>query len=751
MTGESTVDSHPPRLPQDTMAVIDAAEGSVKQGNRFGTFSGVFTPSILTILGVVMYLRFGWVVGNVGLGGALLVVVIAHLITTATGLSISTIATNRTVGAGGAYNIISRSLGAPTGAAIGLPLFFGQALSVSFYVVGFTESIVALVPEAPFKPVAAGVCVVLGLVAMKSANFALKIQYVVMALIGLSLVSFFTGTTPYFPRTIEWTGPEGGESFAGVFAVFFPAVTGIMAGVGMSGDLDDPRRALPRGTMLAILAGFIVYMAFPIWLATNASMSSLQKNPQVVWEVSSVPALIYVGIWGATLSSAIGSLLTAPRTLQAVANDGILPRFLAKGHGPNNEPRAGAAVTFGLAMGGIMLGNLDVIANILTMFFLATYGLTNLACGLERWAASPSFRPEFRVPAWVSLLGALACFYVMSIIDLVAMIGALIVCLGIYALVQRRALGTTYGDARHGIWAAIVRMALFRLRRAEFHPQNWRPNLIILGGGLQHRPYLLQLGSAVVQDRGVVTYFHLLRGTVSENAGIRRELLDDLDHRVAQAFPNVFYRVDVVDDIYGGAVSTAQSYGLGNFEANTVMLGWPKDVSRFDGYAGMLRDLVALDRSLFIVNYRPERGFGQYRNIHIWWGGLQGNGGLMLLLAFLLMGDEHWKNANASLLVAVDTPEEKALVEHKIRRVLDSVRLRATPIVLLRNGRDVREIMREQSFGADLAIIGARIPGPEEPVGPYYERMSGLLANLPTTILVRSALTFSSEPVLLTP
>ena len=108
---------------------------------RFGAFGGVFTPSILTILGVVMYLRLGWVVGNAGLAGALLIVLLAHLISVVTGLSVSSIATNRTVGPGGAYFMISRSLGGPAGAAIGIPLFFAQALSIAFYVVGFVESL----------------------------------------------------------------------------------------------------------------------------------------------------------------------------------------------------------------------------------------------------------------------------------------------------------------------------------------------------------------------------------------------------------------------------------------------------------------------------------------------------------------------------------------------------------------------------------------------------------------------------------
>lgn len=723
---------------------------------RFGTFSGVFTPSILTILGVVMYLRFGWVVGNAGLVGALVIVGISHLITLTTGLSISTIATNRTVGAGGAYYIISRSLGAPSGAAIGLPLFMAQALSVAFYAVGFAESIQLLAKNTspylldflPLRPVATLACVVLTLLAVKSADVAIKTQYVVMAAIGVSLVSFFAGTGPSPPPSIEYAAPEGGESFGVVFAVFFPAVTGIMAGVGMSGDLRDPRRSLPLGTLLSILVGLVVYTAFPIWLASNATLADMREKPYIVWDIAAMPSLIYIGIMGATLSSAVGSILTAPRTLQALSMDGLVPRYFGKGHGEHNEPRVATVLTFLIALGGVWLGDLDSIANTLTMFFLATYGLTNLSCGLELWAASPAFRPQFRVPWWVCFLGAIACFYVMSIIDLLAMFAAMIICGAIYGVTQRRVLGTTYGDARHGIWSALVRTALHQLRRATFHPSNWRPNLVIMGGDVEQRGHLLELGNAIVQDRGVVTFFHLLEGEVRGMAEQRRALLSDRESQIASDWPNVFFRVDVADNVPHGIVQVAQSYGLGNFEANTVMMGWPRKAERQRDYARALCDLAALDKSLLLVDYKRDRGFGAQRSVHIWWGGLKGNGGLMILLAFLMTAHDGWRSAEVSLMTIVGSEDEQAQAKRNLRRILAHARVTATPVVMLRDGRSVTEVMAEASHGADLAIIGMRLPDPDAETDESFARMGAILDALPTTILVYSARNFPGEPVL---
>lgn len=713
---------------------------------RFGAFAGVYTPSVLTILGVVMYLRFGWVVGNAGLAGALVIVAVAHAISFATGLSVASIATNRTVGAGGAYFMISRSLGMPTGAAVGIPLFLGQALSVSFYIVGFSESLARLFPGVPQQEVSLGVCVVLTALSLKSTSLALRTQYIVMAMIAVSLVSFFTGRPANAPAELAWLPPAEHADFAEVFAIFFPAVTGIMAGVGMSGDLKDPRRAIPRGTLWAIGTGFAIYLAFPFWLASNAAPDALKNDPEIVWAIARIPALIYVGVWGATLSSALGSLVVAPRTLQALAQDRVLPRILGRGSGLSHEPRVGMVVTLAIAAVGIVLGDLNSIANVLTMFFLVTYGLTNLACGLERWAASPSFRPRFRVPAWVSLFGAGASFYVMSVIDPIAMTVALGICAVLYLVTQRRHLSTTFGDARHGIWAALVRTALLQLRRVEFHPSNWRPNLIIMGGAVSERGHLLELGSTIAQEQGIVTYFHLIRGTVEEKAKDRPALQRSMDEKFAAEYPNVFFRVDITANIYEGMVDAAQSYGVGSFEANTVMMGWLNTPDRAADYFATLRRLTALDRSLLLVHMIPNAGFQKYGRIQIWWGGLEGNGGLMLLLAFLITSDARWQAAEVEVITVVNNARDKEEAERGIAEVIDNARLRATSqVVLNEGGTPVQHIMRAHSYGADLAIIGLRPPEVGDDPDEYLARMNTILDALPTTVLVRSARNFKSE------
>ena len=288
--------------------------GSVEQATGLGTFGGVFTPSILTILGVIMYLRFGWVVGNAGLIGTLIIVTISTAITFLTALSVCAIATDRVVRAGGAYYMISRSLGIETGGAVGISLYFAQAVSVALYTLGFAESVVnAQINIFGFSfnfqdwglnqtYVALIITVFVGILAITSADLAIKAQYFIMAAIALSLVAFAFGT-PLPGVEPQWLNapPSTALPFWTVFAVFFPAVTGIMAGVNMSGDLKDPIKSLPTGTLAAVGTGYAIYMILPIFMAMRADSASLINEDIFVMQETALKGFgftMLLGVWG---------------------------------------------------------------------------------------------------------------------------------------------------------------------------------------------------------------------------------------------------------------------------------------------------------------------------------------------------------------------------------------------------------------------------------------------------------------------
>ena len=329
---------------------------------KFGTFSGVFTPSILTILGVIMYLRLPTIIGQAGLWATLAIIVIAHIISVTTGLSVSSIATDKKVQAGGTYYMISRSLGLSIGGTLGLALFVGLSFSVSLYIIGFAESFLGYWGWETNRNMirGAGTLALLAvtIITLISTTLALRMQFVIMAAIILSLVSILVGQHTYDAADPALTLPAagGGVSLMLLFGIFFPAVTGFEAGVSMSGDLKDPKKSIPKGTIWAVTVGLVVYIALSCFLAYTVDADALAGDPQVLLRIARVPELVVAGIWGATISSALGSILGAPRILQATAVDNITPRVFARGVGAGNEPRNALLVTFVIAEAGILIG-----------------------------------------------------------------------------------------------------------------------------------------------------------------------------------------------------------------------------------------------------------------------------------------------------------------------------------------------------------------------------------------------------------
>lgn len=411
---------------------------SIKKVVKFGTFLGVFTPSILTILGVMMYLRFGWVLGNLGLPLTLLVLVAASSITFITGLSASAISTNMRVGIGGEYYMVSRSLGIQLGGAIGIPLFLCRTFSLTLYAFGLAESLAPFWPaewgEPPVQIMAAVIIVFATAVAGKSANLSLKMQIPIMVAVGLSLLALFAGVfsggiqSPEMSPNYQRSAPEG---FWYVFAVFFPAVTGFTAGVGMSGDLKNPKKSIPRGTILAVVTGFVVYFMVLLALSVTAkvdgnTLALIDPSAPPVWSKIAFlgMVLIYPGLWGAILSSAFGSILGGPRVLQALALDKIAPRFLRR-TSKTGQPTIATWVTGGIALLAVLLGDLNAVGRWVTIFFLTLYVAINLSAITEKLVGDVSYRPTIKVHWIISLLGFGAAGVVMFLINPLACVIAI--------------------------------------------------------------------------------------------------------------------------------------------------------------------------------------------------------------------------------------------------------------------------------------------------------------------------------------
>ena len=716
-------------------------EEEVVPGRRdgFGTFGGVFTPSILTILGVIMYLRFGWVVGNVGLLGTLLIVTLSVAITFLTALSISAIATDQRVRIGGAYYMISRSLGLEAGGAVGIPLYFAQALSIALYTVGFAESVVGVFPVLNEKVVGLVTTLAVAILALRSARIAIRAQYFIMAAIGLSLLSLVFGGPLENTEVEMWGVPAArAESFWTVFAVFFPAVTGIMAGVNMSGDLRDPARSLPRGTLAAVGVGYLIYMALPILLASRADASTLVEDPLIMRRLAFWGDAILLGVWGATLSSALGSILGAPRVLQALARDGVLPsrlRWLGRGEGAEDEPRLGTLLTLVVALLAVWFGNLDLIAPVLTMFFLTTYGVLNVTAGIERILGSPSFRPKFRVHWSLSIAGALGCIAVMFLINAVATVIAAVVVAAILVWLERREMRTAWGDVRRGIWMALARAGLLR-QRSNPDPKNWRPHLLVLSGAPNKRWHLIDLATSLSHNRGLMTVSSVLPLDLvgrERQTSMEETLHEYLMRRGVQSL----VRVVRAPDPYIGAERLVSAYGLGSVVPNTILLGDSEEPDHRERYCRMIVNFHEAQRNVVIVRENPHHGFGLRRRIDVWWGGLQHNGGLMTILAYLMRTSIPWRGAEVCLKMVV--PNEAALqpARTNLVRLVEGSRTGARSEVVVAGDRSFDEILHASSRDADLIFMGIAAPG--EDFSDYFESLLQRTRDLPSTVFVLAA------------
>ena len=713
---------------------------------RFGTFGGVFTPCTLTILGVIMFLRFGHVVGQAGVGYAILIVACAATITTLTALSLSAVATNTRVKGGGAYYLISRSLGAEFGGAIGVVFFLAQAISVAMYVMGFSEAFTDAFPSIGLsaRSVATATNVVVFLCVFIGAGWTIKVQYVILAILGLALISFFGGgISQADPETLRANlapGYQPGQSLFTMFALFFPAVTGIMAGANMSGDLKNPARSIPRGTILAIALTTVVYMCMAVVFGASRPRGELLANTLAIKDIAWSSALITAGIFAATLSSALGSMMGSPRILQAFARDRIWTWLspLARGSGRDNEPRNAVVLTFLICQACILLGDLNMIAPIITMAFMITYGMLNLATFYESFTGNPSYRPRFRFSHWsLSLMGAAGCACVMFLISPLWALVSIVAVAGIYRLISLQEIQARWGDVKGGYLFERTRRSLLRLEDVLYHAKNWRPIVLAFSGAGWTRVYLAVYGHWFVAGRGILTLGQVIAGELESRAERRsnqeRILYDFIKEQGLGAFPAVV----VADGLTEGIEALIQCQGLGALRPNTVLLGWPRDSAKTEAIGSTLRAISRLNQNIVLVRTaeEPEDPWEAPPGaIDVWWRG-KDNGPLMLLLAHLLACNAVWKGRRIRLIRAVDNDAARDEVTRHLNELIETSRIPATSVVV--TAEEPLAALRTASRNAAIVFVGFQPPeeGREEAL---FEHVEAMIHDLPNVVLVHS-------------
>ncbi len=719
-----------------------------------GTFAGVFTPSILTILGIILFLRLGYVVGSAGLGRAMLILLLANGISVLTTFSLSAIATNLKVKGGGDYYLISRTLGVEFGGSIGIVLYLAQSVSIAFYCIGFGEVTAALLGGGhPLLPqiVAAAAVSFLFVFAWLGADVATRFQYVVMTVLVLALISFFWGGFSRWDGallTANWTSPASPPPFWVIFAIFFPAVTGFTQGVSMSGDLKDPGRSLPLGTFTAVGLSIVVYFLAAVVFAASVDQTVLIGDYRAMQRVAVVDHLITAGVIAATLSSAMASFLGAPRILQSLAADRVFPflTFFAKGYGPTGNPRRGVLLSAAIAFITIALGNLNLVAPVVSMFFLISYGLLNYATYFEARTASPSFRPRFR---WfdhrASLVGAIACLAVMEAIDPVAGIVALAVLLAIHQYLKRTAGPARWADSQRSYHLQRIRHHLLEAAAEPEHPRYWRPQILLFSDDADRRGRLLTFASWIQGQSGFTTVVRILEGSGLKMLKAREEAQIDLLKTIQKNGVDAFPLVISAPDMSQAIQTLVQASGIGPVRANTILMNWienlPRPASRYLEvlFSRNLRtvhrfgcNIVMLAADADKWEALAEAPEGE-RRIDVWWWG-DATSRLMLLLAYLLTRTEPMDQAKIRVIASSNQHSPVRAMED-LQATIEEVRIDAEAHIVETLDADT---LVEESADAALVFIPFQIRS-DKTLDPFGGVLEETIFTLPACALVMAA------------
>ena len=584
---------------------------------RFGMVTGVYVPTLLTILGVIMYLRLGWVVGSVGLAGCWLIIAIAFTITTTTTLSMASIISNIRIGPGGAFSIITRSLGIEIGGSIGVPFYIAMAFSVVLYIFGFREGFLMLFPTLPSLLVDLILFAVVFSIVFFSTDIAFRLQYLIVAIMIASLISIVGAGMTSAP-SFEFSTFSSDTSFWVVFAVFFPAATGIMAGANMSGELSNPRKSIPIGTLAAIGTSVVVYLALSYWLAGAASPQILVGDYTIMFDLALIRWLALAGLLAATFSSAINSVIGASRVLQAMADHNIMPFsswFAVRGR--HNIPRNAILFTAIIALFALMLRELNTLATLITMFFLITYAMINIVILVEQKLNLVSFRPLIRIPIIVPFIGTAGTLFTMFVINPAFSLVALVMIVILYFILMSRHLvpSADESDVRSSLFVSLAEWAAKKsMTLPRSHGRAWRPNILIP----VDYPQDIRGVSEFLRD---ITF---PSGSVSILGIESKENGEWLDRGLAPLVED-FRKEGIYSSwtslrsasLRGGVLMSVQSMKNAFFGPNTLFLRRPVNPAQQEELSAILADELSHQMGIIMYVGHARAGLGRRRVIQL--------------------------------------------------------------------------------------------------------------------------------------
>lgn len=744
-----------------TKTTVSAGPGTTPSeadaGAKLGTFGGVFTPSVLTILGLVLFLRLGYVTGSVGLAEMLVILALSTLVSILTTVSLAALATNLRVGGGGVYFLISRTLGPAFGGAIGLVLYVAMSISVAFYAIGLGEAVASIVgTDDPYFPrfLAFGAIVFLLGVAWLGADIATKLQYVVMLCLAIAIVGYLVGVVGHLEPSLLaenfWRPPDGeGVSMWVGFAIFFPAITGFTQGVAMSGDLKTPSRSISVGTFGAIGVSTVIYLIVILSLAMVVPLEALRDDTAIMRRLSLAPWLVDVGVVAATLSSAVASIVGAPRVLQRLAADRLIKPLepFAAGVGAADNPRRGVLLSAGIALATVGLGDLNLVAPVISMFFLVTYGMINYATYSEARAANTSFRPRFRYFDWrLSLAGTAACLGTIIAINPLAGVVAVAALFALYRYLARTVQQARWADSTRGFHASSLRTNLANFSMQTDTNRDWRPCTVAFAPrDPSRRQRLCELAEWLEGGSGFTTVARIVvgKGPMARKIAGRIEL--ELQKELSDRNGTVYGRVLAADTLDGGVSAMLQAHGIGSLRTNLVLTSWFEDDcdrEKAVDHGSMIHTAIRHGCNVGIV-HTPDAGWGRLfhaagrsngQSIRVWWSD-DHTGQLLTMLAWMCTRTPFWSAATIEVLVeGADEADGE-----RVAALIDEARLPASVIGLAAPAE-----FNQLNRSADLVFAPVRVRH-GQPLGPGDRPIEALTTELGVAVFAHAPTPFELD------
>ncbi|KAJ8336417.1 hypothetical protein SKAU_G00376370 [Synaphobranchus kaupii] len=835
-----------------TQGVIEHEEAENEEGAKkvavkspqMGTFIGVYLPCMQNILGVILFLRLTWIVGTAGILETFAIVFMCCACTMLTAISMSAIATNGVVPAGGSYYMISRSLGPEFGGAVGLCFYLGTTFAGSMYILGTIEILLTyIVPngaiftakkkedeaEAMLNNMRVyGTCclALMALVVFVGVKYVNKLALVFLACVVLSIMAIYAGVIktvfdpPDFPicllgnrslknqdfdkcmktelinnvtvptalwglfcdgRSLNATcddyfndnnvteiqgipgllsgvigenlwgtyGPSGmlvervgqpsvpaqdtsrdiyrpyifndmATFFTLLVGIYFPSVTGIMAGSNRSGDLRDAQRSIPTGTILAIATTSFIYISCVVLFGAciegvvlrDKFGDSVKRNLVIGTLSWPSPWVIVIGSFFSCCGAGLQSLTGAPRLLQAIARDGIVPFLQVFGHGKaNGEPTWALLLTAGICEIGILIASLDAVAPILSMFFLMCYLFVNLACAVQTLLRTPNWRPRFKFYHWtLSFLGMSLCLSLMFISSWYYALVAMVIAGCIYKYIEYRGAEKEWGDGIRGLSLNAARYALIRLEESPPHTKNWRPQVLVLLNldsdlGVKH-PRLLSLTTQLKAGKGLTIVGSVLEGTYMTKNSEAKCSEQNVKSAMSSEKTKGFCHVVVSSNLRDGFSLLIQSAGLGGMKHNTVLMAWPccwkqaDSAPSWKNFIETVRETTATHLALMVAKNIDTFPTNQERlaegTIDVWW--IVHDGGLLMLLPFLLRQHKVWRKCKMRIFTVAQMDDNSIQMKKDLQMFLYHLRLDAEVEVVEMHDSDISAFTYEKTL-----------------------------------------------------